>query len=236
MIKIERDIQILIVEDDEDINKLLYNILSKKGYKVRSAFSGSEAIMCLEQFDYDLVLLDLMLPGFSGEEIIDVIRKNKIMPIIVISAKSSQDDKINVLKIGADDFISKPFDINEVLARVESQLRRYMKFSKLENKEDTKIKYKNLVLDTESKEVLVNNKNVSLTVRELSILELLLSNPNKVFTRANLFESVWNDEFLGDDNTVNVHISNLRAKLSKADKNNDYIKTVWGIGFKLSDI
>ena len=111
-----------------------------------------------------------------------------------------------------------------------------MKFSKLENKEDTKIKYKNLVLDTESKEVLVNNKNVSLTVRELSILELLLSNPNKVFTRANLFESVWNDEFLGDDNTVNVHISNLRAKLSKADKNNDYIKTVWGIGFKLSDI
>ena len=130
MIKIEKDIEILIVEDDVDINELLCNILTKKGYKVRSAFSGSEAKMCLEQFNYELVLLDLMLPGFSGEDIINEIRKNKTMPIIVISAKSSQEDKINVLKIGADDFISKPFDINEVLARVESQLRRYMKFSK----------------------------------------------------------------------------------------------------------
>lgn len=236
MIEIEKDIEILIVEDDVDINELLCNILSKKGYKVRSAFSGSEAKMCLEQFNYELVLLDLMLPGFSGEDIINEIRKNKIMPIIVISAKSSQEDKINVLKIGADDFISKPFDINEVLARVESQLRRYMKFNNLESKKDTKIKYKNLVLDTESKQVLVNNKDISLTLRELSILELLLSNPNKVFTRANLFESVWHDEFLGDDNTVNVHISNLRAKLSKADKNTEYIKTVWGIGFKLNDV
>lgn len=236
MIKIEKDIEILIVEDDVDINELLCNILTKKGYKVRSAFSGSEAKMCLEQFNYELVLLDLMLPGFSGEDIINEIRKNKTMPIIVISAKSSQEDKINVLKIGADDFISKPFDINEVLARVESQLRRYMKFSNLESKNDTKIIYKNLVLDTESKQVLVNDKDISLTLRELSILELLLSNPKKVFTRANLFESVWHDEFLGDDNTVNVHISNLRAKLSKADKNTEYIKTVWGIGFKLNDV
>ena len=111
-----------------------------------------------------------------------------------------------------------------------------MKFSNLESKQDTKIIYKNLVLDTESKQVLVNDKDISLTLRELSILELLLSNPKKVFTRANLFESVWHDEFLGDDNTVNVHISNLRAKLSKADKNTEYIKTVWGIGFKLNDV
>lgn len=114
------NIEVLVVEDDVDINGLLCNILLKKGYKVRGAYSGSEAIMCIEKFNYDLVLLDLMLPGIGGEEIITEIRKVKIMPIIVISAKTSQEEKINVLGIGADDFITKPFDINEVLARVEA--------------------------------------------------------------------------------------------------------------------
>lgn len=229
------DIKILVVEDDADINGLLCNILSKKGYDVRGAFSGSEALMCIDQFEYDLVLLDLMLPGVSGEDIINKIRKDKIMPIIVISAKITQDDKINALKLGADDYITKPFDINEVLARVESQLRRYKKFSNSESNDGSKIKYNNLVLDKESKQVFINDKEISLTVREFKILELLMSNPNKVFTRANIFESVWDNEFLGDDNTVNVHVSNLRSKLSKADKDAEYIKTVWGIGFKLSE-
>lgn len=229
------DIKILVVEDDADINGLLCNILSKKGYDVRGAFSGSEALMCIDQFEYDLVLLDLMLPGVSGEDIINKIRKDKIMPIIVISAKITQDDKINALKLGADDYITKPFDINEVLARVESQLRRYKKFSNSESNDGSKIKYNNLVLDKESKQVFINDKEISLTVREFKILELLMSNPNKVFTRANIFESVWDNEFLGDDNTVNVHVSNLIFKLSKADKDAEYIKTVWGIGFKLSE-
>lgn len=224
---------ILVVEDDWDINGLLCKILSQHGYNVRSAYSGSEAKMCIEQFDYDLILLDLMLPGISGEELISDIRKEKLMPIIVISAKTSSQDKISVLKMGADDFISKPFDINEVLARVEAQLRRYIEFSG--NISSNKLSYKNLVLDTDSKQVFVNEKEINLTVREFNILELLLKNQNKVFTRANLFESVWNDQFMGDDNTVNVHISNLRAKISKADKDNEYIQTVWGIGFKLKE-
>lgn len=224
---------ILVVEDDWDINGLLCKILSQHGYNVRSAYSGSEAKMCIEQFDYDLILLDLMLPGISGEELISDIRKEKLMPIIVISAKTSSQDKISVLKRGADDFISKPFDINEVLARVEAQLRRYIEFSG--NISSNKLSYKNLVLDTDSKQVFVNEKEINLTVREFNILELLLKNQNKVFTRANLFESVWNDQFMGDDNTVNVHISNLRAKISKADKDNEYIHTVWGIGFKLKE-
>lgn len=229
-----KEFNILVVEDDADINGLLCNILSKDGYKVRGAYSGSEAIMCLEQFDYDLVILDLMLPGVTGESIINEIRKNKIMPIIVISAKDTQEDKINVLKSGADDFISKPFDISEVLVRVQVQLRRYKQFSKQES-EDNKIVHKNIILDSESRQVFVKNKEIALTVREFSILELLMSNPNKVFSRANLFESVWNNEFLGDDNTVNVHVSNLRSKLSKVDKQEEYIQTVWGIGFKLKD-
>lgn len=228
------NINILVAEDDVDINGLLCNILNREGYNVRGTYSGTEAKMCLEQQKYDIVLVDLMLPGISGEVLITEIRKVKIMPIIVISAKTAQEDKINVLRIGADDFICKPFDIYEVIARVEAQLRRYTEFSSSKEKEN-KLKYKNIILDIEAREVLVNNKVLSLTVREFKILELLMSNPKKVFTRSNLFESVWNDEFLGDDNTINVHISNLRSKLAEEDSETKYIQTVWGIGFKLHE-
>lgn len=227
-------INILVVEDDADINELLCNILIRDGYNVRGAYSGTEAKMCIDQHDYDIILVDLMLPGISGEDLISEIRKIKIMPIIVISAKTSQEDKINVLKIGADDFIGKPFDIYEVIARVEAQLRRYTEFSSSMVK-DNKLKYKNIILDFEAKEVFVNNKLLSLTLREFKILELLVSNPKRVFTRGNIFEAVWNDEFLGDDNTINVHISNLRSKLAQEDSEIKYIQTVWGIGFKLQE-
>lgn len=228
------DISILVVEDDGDINNLLYKILSKEGYNVRQAYSGSEAKMCLELYDFQLVLLDLMLPGVTGEELISQLRKVKTMPIIVISAKPGQDIKIEVLRLGADDFISKPFDVNEVLARVEAQLRRYMVFSNSEKNVDV-FKHKDLVLDREKIEVTVKGEEIILTAREFAILELLMEYPNKVFTKANIFEYVWNDEFLGDDNTVNVHISNLRSKLAKVDPDTEYIHTVWGIGFKMSD-
>lgn len=227
-------INILVVEDDADINGLLCNILKKEEYNVRSAYSGTEAKMCMEHYDYDLIILDLMLPGVTGEELIEEIRKIKNMPIIVISAKITQEDKINVLKLGADDYITKPFDIYEVIARVQAQLRRYKDFS-ISKSKDSKFKYKNIILDSESRQVSIKNEAISLTLREFAILELLIRNPNKVFTRANLFETVWENEFLGDDNTVNVHVSNLRSKLSKADKDTEYIQTVWGIGFKLKE-
>ncbi|MBU5675500.1 response regulator transcription factor [Alkaliphilus sp. MSJ-5] len=228
------NINILVVEDDIDINNLLCKMLSKQGYNVRAAYSGSEAKMCLEYYDFQLVLLDLMLPGIAGEDIISHIRKMKNMPIIVISAKLAQDTKIEVLKLGADDFIIKPFDINEVLARVEAQLRRYMVFSNTNEKQNI-LSHKDLILNSETVEVTIKGKPVSVTAREFAILELLMSYPNKVFTKANLFEAVWKDEFLGDDNTVNVHISNLRSKLAKADPNTEYIHTVWGIGFKMNE-
>ncbi|WP_035293389.1 response regulator transcription factor [Clostridium sp. KNHs214] len=228
------DISILVVEDDVDINNLLCKILTKEGYKVTGAYSGSEGRMCLERYDFQLVLLDLMLPGVSGEELISYIRRVKTMPIIVISAKLQQDTKIEVLKLGADDFVSKPFDINEVVARVEAQLRRYMIFSNNIEKKNI-VAYKDLILDKEKIKVTLKGKAISLTSREFSILELLMTYPNKVFTKANLFQHVWNDEFIGDDNTVNVHISNIRSKIYKIDKNTEYIHTVWGIGFKMSD-
>jgi DNA-binding response OmpR family regulator len=228
------DINILIVEDDADINSLLCRILGRQGYTVIGAYSGTEAKMCLEMQEFQIVLLDLMLPGASGEELIASIRKIKTMPIIVISAKDSQESKIEVLKLGADDFVSKPFDVDEILARVEAQLRRFMIFSNI--KENNSIlKHMDLTLNIETMEVKVKENPIFLTAREFAILELLLSYPNKVFTKANLFEHVWKDEFLGDDNTVNVHVSNLRSKIAKVHKDTEYIHTVWGIGFKLSD-
>ena len=227
-------INILIAEDDADINNLICSILTREGYNVRGAYSGTEAKMCIEQCDYDILLLDLMLPGISGENLISDIRKLKVMPIIVISAKTSQEDKINVLRLGADDFISKPFDIYEVVARVEAQLRRYKEFS-VSKKVGKKLKYKNVMLDTERREVIINGQPLTLTMTEFNILELLMTNPKKVFTRANLFETVWNDEFFGDDNTINVHMSKLRNKLAHADNETKYIQTVWGIGFKLEE-
>lgn len=229
----DNNINILVVEDDLDINNLLCKILIKEGYNIRSAYSGTEARMCMEQYEYHLILLDLMLPGISGEEIIKHIRKIKTMPIIVISAKAEQDVKVETLRLGADDFISKPFDTNEVIARVQSQLRRYMVFSKPKEKERI-LRHKDLILNRDTVEVTLDGNPVILTAREFCILELLMANPNKVFTKSNLFEHVWNEEFLGDDNTINVHISNLRSKLSKIKPNDEYIHTVWGIGFKIS--
>ena len=227
------NINILVVEDDSDINNLLCKILTKEGYNVRQAYSGSEGKMCLEHYDFHLVLLDLMLPGITGEELIEKIRAFKTMPIIVISAKAMQNTKIEVLRLGADDFIAKPFDPQEVLARIEAQLRRYMVFSKNINKNNI-LKYKNLVFDKELLQATVKGITLNLTAIELSILEVFISYPSKVFTKANLFKAVWKTEFLGDDNTVNVHVSNLRSKVAKLDKENEYIHTVWGIGYKLS--
>lgn len=221
--------QILIVEDDADINNLLAEILKRGGYKAVQAYSGTEARLLLEKHEYSLLLLDLMLPGITGEEIISLLRKsNDNTPIIVLSAKDTPQDKITALHIGADDYITKPFDEGELLARIEAALRRAGHEPSLATK---KLIYQDICLEPETRTVTVSGSPVSLTAREFDILALLMSNPKKVFTKSNLFRSVWNDEFLGDDNTVNVHISNLRSKLGSTE----YIKTVWGIGFKLAD-
>ena len=224
---------ILVVEDATDINRLLCKILENNGYDVRPAFSGSEAMLWAEKYEYDLVLLDLMLPGLSGEEFIARIRGQRTMPILVLSAKVGVEDRVNVLRLGADDFIPKPFDNNEVLARVEAQLRRYQQFSAGAG-EKRVLRLRDLELDRDAISVTVGGTPVTLTAREFEILALLLSAPNKVFTRAQIYERVWGEEFFGDDNTVNVHVSNLRAKLSKVS-DREYIKTVWGIGFKMAE-
>lgn len=224
---------ILVVEDDPDINKLLCRILEGAGYACRPAYSGTEAALWAGQYDYDLVLLDLMLPGLTGEELIAQLRQRKTMPIIVLSAKTGLEDRVNVLRLGADDFIPKPFDNAEVLARVEAQLRRYKQFSG--GPEGRVLTHGDLVLDKESVTVTAAGKPVPLTAREFHILTLLMEHPKKVFTREQLYQQVWEGAYMGDDNTVNVHISNLRSKLAKVSPT-EYIKTVWGIGFKMNDL
>ena len=201
---------ILVVEDDQDINRLLCRILTDGGYDVRPAFSGSEAVLWAEQYDYDLVLLDLMLPGLTGEEFIARMRKKKTMPILVLSAKAGLEDRVNVLRLGADDFIPKPFDNDEVLARVEAQLRRYKQFSGPAGG-GAVLRCGDLELDRDAVRVTAGGREVVLTAREFEILALLMSHPRKVYTREQLYETVWGGEYMGDDNTVNVHISNLRA-------------------------
>ncbi len=223
---------ILVVEDDPDINNLLYKIVIGAGYDCRQAFSGSEAALLAEQYSYDLILLDLMLPGLSGEEFIQRLRRGKTMPIIVLSAKAGLEDRVNVLGLGADDFIPKPFDNAEVLARVDAQLRRYRKFSRAET--GGQLTFGDLTLDRESVTVKAAGEAVTLTAREFAILALLMEHPRKVFTREQIYERVWGEEYMGDDNTVNVHVSNLRSKLAKASPT-EYIKTVWGIGFKMNE-
>ena len=223
---------ILVVEDDQDINNLLCKILTGAGYDCRPAYSGSEAALWAEQYDYDLVLLDLMLPGLTGEEFIAQLRRRKTMPIIVLSAKAGLEDRVNVLRLGADDFIPKPFDNLEVLARVEAQLRRVQRFSA--PPERRQFVCGDLVLDREAFSVTAGGEPVVLTAREFEILALLMEYPKRVFTREQIYQHVWGEDYFGDDNTVNVHISNLRSKLGKVSKQ-EYIKTVWGIGFKMAD-
>ena len=220
---------ILVVEDDPDINRLLCRIVTDAGYDCRPAFSGSEAALLAEQYTYDLVLLDLMLPGLTGEEFIARLRQGKTMPIIVLSAKAGTEARVNVLKLGADDFIPKPFDNAEVLARIEAQLRRYKKFSG--PADEGVLRWGDLTLDRESVTVRLAGREIALTAREFEILALLMAHPKKVFTREQIYQQVWGEEYMGDDNTVNVHVSNLRSKLGERE----YIKTVWGIGFKMAE-
>lgn len=220
-------LQVLVAEDDNDINNMLRDLLENAGFAVEQAFSGTEAVRLMAG-GFDLVMLDLMLPGLAGEEVLKRIRETSDTPVIVVSAKDDKSSKVGLLKSGADDYVTKPFDTDELLARIEALLRRKGKT------EDEKIlRYKNIEINTVTFETSVNGAAVLLTKREFLILQLLMSNPKKVFTKNNIFESVWNEPFLGEDNSINVHISNIRNKLSKAGGEDKYIQTVWGIGFKM---
>lgn len=228
--------KILIVEDDQDINHLLCRILKTEGYEVISAYSGSEGKLRLEQEIPDLILLDLMLPGINGAEITEYVRKERKsdVPIIVLSAKTALDDKVDLISLGADDYMTKPFEPKELLVRVMARLRRKNMSQELQNKDAEEYRYKNLVLNPTSRQIIVKGSEIAMTPHEYEILLLLMQYPDKVFSRDMLYEKVWSNDYFGEDNTVNVHVSNIRKKLAAIDAEEEYIKTVWGIGFKMA--
>lgn len=223
-------VKILIVEDDLKISTMLKTLLTKNHYEVKSAFSGTEAILLLQNESFHLVLLDLMLPGLTGEEVLEKINEQFKIPVICVSAKDDLNTKIEVIQGGADDYITKPFNNEELIVRIGAVLRRVN--NGLKNTNANIFKFKDLVLDSENHSVHINENPIELTVKEYSILELLISNPKKVFTKQNIFESIWSEEYIVDERAVTVHVSNLRNKLNNGDK---YIKTVWGIGYKMQD-
>lgn len=221
--------KILIVEDDVNINNLLKEALSQKGYTCGQAFSGTEAALWLEKESWMLVLLDLMLPGMTGEEVLQLIRRQGDTPVIVLTAKDAMEEKLDMLTSGADDYITKPFDINEVIARVQIQLRHAG-----QEAEPDRIECGGITLDDKTYQIWVDGQEIlHLTRQEYAILELLIRHPKQVFRKEAIFTYAWEEEYMGETKTLDVHISNIRKKL-KAVTDKEYIQTVWGIGYRLN--
>lgn len=238
---------ILVVEDDADINEIISTQLSRQGHTCTQAFSGTEALMRLDAgggtLPYDLVICDLMLPGATGEQIIDTVRGvDSALPVIVISARTSTADRVELLKLGADDYLTKPFDLDELAVRVEVQLRHRAKHPESKARDNATapestggaISFRDWMLDPSSRTFAVKGDFLALTRIEFNLLETMMRQPKRAFSKQDLFEKAWGEPYAGDDSTVTVHVSNIRAKL-KESGTDAYIKTVWGIGFKLDE-
>lgn len=229
--------KILIVEDDKSINKMVSESLTKEGYAVTSVFDGEEALKVLDnEKDFDLILLDLMLPKIEGIECLRVIRLDSLVPILIMSAKDEDVDKAIGLGIGADDYISKPFSMIELVARIKALIRRITHYKKeILNKTNNIIEVGDLVVDVESYSVKKNGDYLKLTATEFSILRLFVTKPNHVYTKSQLYNLVWQDNYVQDMNVINVHIRRLREKVEDDPSNPKYIKTLWGIGYRLGE-
>lgn len=224
--------KILVIDDDITIKNLIEVYLKNEGYEVDSASNGEEALKLIEEYNYDLVILDIMMPKLDGVSTCIKIREKFVMPIIFLSAKGEELDKIQGLAVGADDYISKPFGSMELLARVKAQLRRYKKFNSISTSKNI-IEIEDLVINTDTHEVNVRGENVKLTSKEFDILECLARNKGIVFSVQKLYETVWKENFAVSDTSVVVHITNLRQKIEIDPKSPQYIKTVWGVGYKI---
>ena len=216
--------KILVVEDEKDIQNIIKAFLENAEYKVETADDGLDAINFIQKNNYDLILLDIMLPKIDGFTVCEMIRKNSNIPIIILTALTDEESQLKGFDKLADDYITKPFSMPIVLKHIEAILRR------TDNSKESVgiLKYKNMVLNTENYEVFVDNKKIPLTYREYEILKLFLENQGKVFTRDNILNSIWNYDYYGDDKIVNTHIKNIRKKLGY-----DYIETVRGVGYRI---
>ncbi|WP_217591850.1 response regulator transcription factor [Cohnella sp. GbtcB17] len=228
--------RILLVEDDVEINGLVAKYLAKEGFGIDAAYDGEEALARIREHDYQLVILDLMLPRVDGQGVLRRIRAKGTIPVLILSAKDSEIDKILGLELGADDYMTKPFTIGELVARVKAQLRRYVDFNRESaDRETGLLVHGDLALNAGSFEVEAAGEKKSLTAKEFAILKLFMTYPTRVFTKSQIFEAVWQEESLSEDNTVMVHINRLRAKIERDPSNPVYIQTVWGFGYKLGE-
>lgn len=229
---------ILIVDDEKEIMDLIDIYLKNEGYETVKAFDGQEALELLMKNKIDLIILDVMMPRLDGIGACMKIREENNTPIIMLSAKTEDMDKILGLTTGADDYLTKPFNPLELIARVKSQLRRYTKLNsnfqvRINNCSNELVEIEDLTINFETHEVLLNGKEIKLTPTEFDILGLLAKNRGKVFSIENIYESVWNEVFIQADNTVMVHIRKIREKLEENSRKPKYIKTVWGVGYKI---
>ncbi|GIN63984.1 putative transcriptional regulatory protein YcbL [Robertmurraya siralis] len=226
---------ILLVEDDLEISEMVKTQLGKEGFKVVQAFDGESALQYFSAEGFDLILLDLMLPKMNGMDYLQFVREQSVIPVLIMSAKDSEVDKAIGLGLGADDYIAKPFSMIELTARVKAAIRRANNYSKAVEK-DVTASIGGLTVDLENFSVKKENQEIKLTAKEFLILKMFISSPNRVFTKEQIYQSVWNDDYYKDENVINVHMRRLREKIEDDPSNPKYIKTVWGIGYKLGEI
>lgn len=219
--------KLLLIEDDENICQLMTHLFKGK-YDLTIKNSGTEGLLAISQSQYDLVLLDLMLPGVTGESVLQTVRKTSDVPIIILTAVDNKEKTVELLRSGANDYLTKPFHIEELEARIEIHLLQ------TRTQEMQVLIHKNLSLDTNLYEATVLDQRLNISNKEFQVLELLLRHPNKIYTKANLYETIWQDAYIGGENTINVHISSLRKKLKELDPVEEYIETIWGTGIRLS--
>lgn len=228
--------KILLIEDDAEISDMLKNFLVTENFEVVTAYDGESACEKFFADEFSIVLLDLMIPKISGMEVMKTIRAASTVPIMIISAKDTDSDKTLGLGLGADDYVTKPFSITEVLARIKANIRRNTQYAAGADAEGDSITKGELTLNTSDYSVMKNGEKIELTAKEFEILHLLMKNPRKVYTKEQMYSLVWNDAYMGDENAVNVHISRLRNKIEDNPREPKYVVTVWGIGYKLGDV
>ena len=227
---------ILVCDDDKEIVEAIEIYLSKEGYKIHKAYNGEEALKTMKHTEIHLVILDIMMPKINGIQVASTIRQDKSVPIIMLSAKSEDYDKINGLNTGADDYVTKPFNPLELIARVNSQIRRYTKLGSIKKEEANSYQTGGLVINDDTKEVYIDEKHIKLTPTEYNILKFLTKNKGRVFSIEQIYENVWEDEAYGADNIIAVHIRHIREKIEINPKEPKYLKVIWGIGYKIEDI
>jgi DNA-binding response OmpR family regulator len=224
---------ILVVDDDKEIVRSLSRLLELEGYQVYKAYQGLEAMDILMERQIHLILLDVMMPRMNGLSALMKIREKNNIPIIMLSAKTEESDKVLGLSMGADDYVTKPYNTAELMARVQSQLRRYFSLGAAGGKEDNILKNGGLLLDRNTKELKVDGEPVRLTATEYKIVELLMGHPGYVFSAEEIYSQIWQEDAYGVENTVMVHIRRIREKIEITPKNPKYLKVVWGIGYKI---